>query len=45
VDGEEVVIFAAGVAAWPKDRGRLAEGKGLLEMIPISTRKWTLKDE
>jgi hypothetical protein len=32
VDGAEVVTFAAGVATWPKDRGRLAEGKGL----PIS---------
>jgi hypothetical protein len=41
VAGSEVVTFAASVAAWPKDRGRLAEGKGL----PISTRKWMLKDE
>jgi hypothetical protein len=28
VAGGEVVTFAAGVAAWPKDRDRLAEGKG-----------------
>jgi hypothetical protein len=28
VAGGEVVTFAADVAAWPKDRGRLAEGKG-----------------
>jgi hypothetical protein len=32
VDGAEIVTFAAGVATWPKDRGRLAEEKGL----PIS---------
>ena len=43
--GAEVVTFAAGVAAWPKDRGRLAEGKEISEMIGMDVFERSLAEQ